>query len=110
MLGIKYSFVFLLGLLRIFVRFRSFTFVLLLGLGIANTLFFEPLRLSIIEYFFNVLIIKNNKAVNMLKTTPKPPQKMTGRRKEKRNNFLSAGFAFLLVFVYNTLIIRYKRH
>ena len=97
MLGIKYSFVFLLGLLRIFVRFRSFTFVLLLGLGIANTLFFEPLRLSIIEYFFNILIIKNNKAVNMLKTLMKHDRKRK-RRKEKRNHFLSPGLRTFVRF------------
>jgi hypothetical protein len=31
------------------------------------------------------------------------------KRKEKRNHFLSPGFAFLLEFVYNILIIREKR-
>ena len=96
MLGIKYSFVFLLGLLRIFVRFRSFTFVLLLGLGIANTLFFEPLRLSIIEYFFNILIIKNNKAVNMLKTLMKHDRKRKRKKERKKKPFPFPG---LRIFV-----------
>jgi len=92
--------------LRIFVGFRSFTFVFLLELGVANTLFFGLLRLSIIEYSYNILIIKNNKAVNMLKTLIKHDRKRKRKRKEKRNHFLFPGFAFLLEFVYNILIIK----
>ena len=98
LLEFKEAFAFLLELLRIFVGFRSFTFAFLLELSVANTLFFGLLRLSIIEYSYNLLIIKNNKAVNMLKKTPKPPQSMTGRRKEKRNHFLSPGLRIFVGF------------
>ena len=109
MLEFKEALAFLLELLRIFVGIRSFTFAFLLELSVANTLFFGLLRLSIIEYSYNILIIKNNKAVNMLKTLIKHDRKRKRKKERKRNHFLSPGFAFLLEFVYNILIIREKR-
>jgi hypothetical protein len=85
-----------LELPRIFVGFRFFTFAFLLEMSVANTLFFGLLRLSIIEYSYNLLIIKNNKAVNMLKTTQKTEQSMTGRKGKKRETI---SFPRLRIFV-----------
>ena len=90
--------VLLLELRRTFVGFRSFTFVFLLELGVANTLFFGLLRLSIIEYSYNLLIIKNNKAVNMLKTIVKHERKRKREKERKKKPFPFPGLRTFVGF------------
>ena len=95
-------FVFLLVFLRIFVGIRSFSFVFLLELGVANTLFFGLLRLSIIEYSYNILIIKNNKAVNMLKTIVKHDRKRKREKERKKKPFPFPGASYFCWFSFIT--------
>ena len=73
-------------------------FAFLLELSVANTLFFGLLRLSIIEYSYNILIIKNNKAVNMLKTLIKHDRKRKRKKERKKKPFPFPGLRIFVGF------------
>ena len=83
-------------------HFLSPGFAFLLELSVANTLFFGLLRLSIIEYSYNLLIIKNNKAVNMLKTIVKHDRKRKREKERKKKPFPFPGASYFCWYSFIT--------